>query len=204
LNNYDQTNGVAALEIEPGFSVVQLYDGRQGRFRSTTQIQHGLQYDVGIREDGTFRIWTDMSYQKNKKSNNYEAVWSAADWQIGSGTNWLALAGGGDKVVTLKSDGTLWLWNFRDRPNGRQDEVRWKQEVLKTVPVQLGTHADWLAVSGHSSGLVALAADGSLWFWPVENAERYFSSYDYGGTHIHPVLDVSHKPQWLGNVFGTR
>ena len=199
LNNYNQTNGLATLEIEPGFTVAKIYDGRQGKFRNTTQIQHGLQYKAGIREDGTFRIWADLNFIKSKKSNNYEAEWSAADWPIGSGTNWLALAGGDEKVITLKSDGTLWLWNFRDHPNRSQDDVRWKEEVLKTVPVQLGSHSDWLAVSGRSESVVALAADGSLWFWPLENVDQFYGNDE---EHIQPLLDISRKPQLLGNVFG--
>ena len=198
-NGYSYTNGLTPLELEPEFSLLQLYDGSHGKFRSTTQINHGLQYKVGIREDGTFRIWADMSFEKNKKSNNYETVWAAADLQIGGDANWLALAGGGEKVVTLKDDGTLWLWNFRDRPN-RGGEVRWKQEVLQTVPVQLGTHSDWISISGASGSLVALAADGSLWFWPINNMEDYYDNRS-DRPAINPLLDISRKPQLLGNVF---
>jgi alpha-tubulin suppressor-like RCC1 family protein len=199
LNN-NQTN--LSLELEPGFLVTQLYDGRHGKFRSTTQINRGLQYRVGIREDGTFRIWAELNFKKSKTSNNHDVVWSVTDFQIGGETNWLALAGGGEKVVTLKNDGTLWLWDFRDRPFRGWDNARAEQKILKTVPVQLGTHSDWISVSGSSGSLVALAADGSLWLWPINNLEDFYGNRS-DKPAIRPLLDVSHKPQLLGNVFNT-
>jgi alpha-tubulin suppressor-like RCC1 family protein len=199
VNGSSTTNGLTTIEIEPNFSVTELYDGRHGIFRSLTQIQHGLQYKAGIREDGTFRIWADMHLEmKPHRYGYYE--WAPTDLQIGTGTNWLTLAGGGEKVVTLKDDGTLWLWDFRDRSHRGWEEQWSRQEVLKTVPTQLGTHSDWIAVSGHSTFIVALAADGGLWFWPVENMGNYFGN-NGNGSNIRPWLDVSRKPQLLGNIF---
>ena len=120
--------------------------------------------------------------------------------QIGTGTNWLALAGGDEKIISLKDDGTLWLWDFRDHSGRGPDEQRSEREVLNTVPVQLGTHSDWIAVSGQSTGLIALAADGGLWFWPVEDVGHYFGEQD-GRPRMEPWLQVSRKPQLIGNIF---
>ena len=39
-------------------------------------------------------------------------------------------------------------------------------EELKIPPTRLGIHNDWLGLTGTWDGAVALAADGSLWFWP--------------------------------------
>jgi len=48
---------------------------------------------------------------------------------------------------------------------------------------------------------VALAADGSLWFWPIiDNVEDFYGTRSDRPT-IHPLLDISRKPQLLGNVF---
>ncbi len=200
-NGYD-TNGLTTREIEPGFSLTEFYDGQRGKYRSSTQISYGLQNKVGIREDGTFRIWADMHLEKKKASRNSEYVWAPADYQLGTATNWLALAGGNEKVVTLKADGTLWLWDFRSRTGSGWNDERAQREARQTVPTQLGTHSDWIAVAGDSAGLVALAADGSLWFWPVESVENYYG-HRSDGANIHPLLEVSRKPQLMGNVFST-
>ena len=43
-----------------------------------------------------------------------------------------------------------------------------------------------------------MAADGSLWFWPLESVMPYY--YD-NNQRLDPLLDVSHKPRRLGNIF---
>jgi hypothetical protein len=216
-SDYDgNTNGKALLEIEPGFTLVKTFDNQaQARFRSTTDTWHGLRYKIGIRDDGTFRIWAHelLTTNSNQRYGSYD--WFPTDSQIGTGTNWLAVAERGEKIVTLKSDGTLWLWNFhRSHPwETPGDQYRFEPEILKTVPVRLGTHADWIAISGDYASIIALAADGSLWYWPLENGylmsgrgSSYFDSWGYkfgnGNSLIPPLLDISRKPQFLGNIFG--
>lgn len=103
-------------------------------------------------------------------------------------------------MVTLKNDGTLWLWDFRTRgtvPGAVEwDGKTFAPEIQRTVPVQLGTHADWIAIAGYSHEMVALAADGSLWYWPLASPGNFFNNEG-----IVPLLDISRKPQLLGNVF---
>jgi hypothetical protein len=70
-----------------------------------------------------------------------------------------------------------------------------ERALMNTVPVRLGTHSDWIAVAGGFNSLISLAADGSMWYWPLES---------FGGDTglgIPALLDVSHKPQYLGNIF---
>ncbi|HZL78386.1 MAG TPA: ABC transporter permease subunit [Candidatus Limnocylindrales bacterium] len=213
-SDYSTTNGKALLEIEPGFTLVKTFDNQaQARFRSTTETWHGLRYKIGIRDDGTFRIWSHELLTTNSGQRYGSYDWFPTDSQIGADTNWLAVAGGSDKVVTLKSDGTLWLWNFHRHRDWMWNSKQFEAEILKTVPVRLGTHADWIAISGDYDSVTALAADGSLWYWPLENGYLtsgrgfgYFDSWGYdfgnGNSLIPPLLDISRKPQLLGNVFG--
>ena len=200
------TNGETRLELEPGFILQSVKHLDRERFRSVAQISHGLQYKVGVREDGTFRIWADMRLQFKKHYGNY--VWFPTDLQIGNETNWLAVAGEGEKIVALKNDGSLWLWNFH-RPQ-REEWIAgpWTREYVErqiqnTRPVRLGTHADWIAIAGDWGSVTALAADGSLWFWPLERSDYYYNDdANNNGSHLKPLLDMSRKPQRLGNVFG--
>jgi ABC-type transport system involved in multi-copper enzyme maturation permease subunit len=215
-SDYTTTNGKALLEIEPGFTLVKTYDNQaQARFRNSARISYGLEYKVGIRDDGTFRIWSHELLTTNSGQHYGSYDWFPTDSQIGTGTNWLAVAGGGEKVVTLKSDGTLWLWNFHRNRDWMWDSKQFESEILKTVPVRLGTHADWIAISsGYYAPMTALAADGSLWYWPLENenlmsrrGSGYFDNYlgyDMGDDNslLPPLLDISRKPQYLGNIFG--
>ena len=96
------------IELEPGFPIERTSLFENGKWRGTTMIRGGLSYILGVRDDGTFCIMADQKL--NQPSNYYE--WTEVDLQFGTDTNWLGAAGRGEKVVTLKDDGSLWLWNF--------------------------------------------------------------------------------------------
>lgn len=57
-----------------------------------------------------------------------------------------------------------------------------------------------MAISGYWGTAITLAADGSLWWWPLQNAEQYYNDLS-DSSGIGPLLDISQKPQLIGNVF---
>jgi alpha-tubulin suppressor-like RCC1 family protein len=190
------TTNLDRIELEPNFFVSSLKPFAREKYHSTAGIYHGLSYRVGVRDDGTFRIWSDERVDYSGKSRYGEYKWFPADLQIGHETNWLAVSGNSEKLIALKKDGTLWLWNFHQRQYGSWKPEVFEPEIQQTVPVQLGTHTDWIAINGST----ALAADGSVWLWPLENSNAYYDDRDET-SGIRPLLDISHKPQLLGNVF---
>ena len=197
-----ETNGQTCLEIEPGYLVTRIFDGKtSGTYRSMATISWA--YRVGVRDDGTLRIYAHQLVTTNRQQRYAFYNWSATDLQIGTGTNWLDVAGGDNKIVTLKSDGTLWLWNFHLHDLWSRDRSKLEVEIQNTVPIRLGTHSDWIAISSAGSPVTTLAADGSLWIWPLGN-DVYWGQAGYGffgsGTG-NALLDISHKPQLLGNIF---
>jgi hypothetical protein len=206
---FDQPGNQQTNMLEPGFMIQRapyLEDGKleSGKWRSTTAMRSGWAYRLGIRDDGTFRISAD---QRVINSYGYYDL-TAADLQFGKDTNWLAVAGRGESVVTLKDDGTLWLWNFY-----HDDRHSWKfsqdeRSMLDVEPVRLGAHVDWIAITSAEGGIVSLAADGSLWYWPLESASRFASEYGNGmfwdnssDTYSDPLLDISRKPHLIANIF---
>ena len=206
-NNNWTTNGETRLELEPDFTLQSVKNLERERFRSVAQISHGLQYKVGVRDDGTFRIWADERLEFKKHYGNY--AWFPTDLQIGNETNWVAVAGSGEKIVALKNDGSLWLWNFHRPQREAWNTGSWTREyferqIQNTRPTRLGSHADWIAISGGWGNVTALAADGSLWWWPLERSDYYFGNENGNdnGSHLKPLLDISRKPQRLGNIFG--
>jgi hypothetical protein len=196
------TNGVACMEIEPGLVLCAVPGLDRGQTHSTAQIDHALPFQVGVRADGTFRIWAEL--REDSRHLNYQ--WHSADRQIGSDTNWLAVTGLGNKAITLKNDGTLWLWNFDAGPQHILDPDLLAGEVANTMPVRLGVHSDWIAISRNDVGALALAADGSLWFWPLVDARQFesMSGSRFNEYEVSPWLDISRKPQYLGNVLADR
>jgi alpha-tubulin suppressor-like RCC1 family protein len=82
--------------------------------------------------------------------------------QVGTETNWQAVAAGTSHTLGLKSDGTLWAWgnNARGQLGGGTNSPGGRPS-----PAQVGTSADWNAVSGGNLFTLASRSDGSLWAW---------------------------------------
>ncbi len=204
-NHEEATNRVVEHEHEFTIERAPLLTNRRWHGYKTDSSE-ALNYYLGVFGDGSFRIWADMQWNQNPRKGNGILEWKVVDRQFGRGTNWLDVAGQGGKVVTLKDDGTLWLWNFyRDGRSG-WDPGRDERRILGQTPVRLGIHSDWVGIANADGGVISLAADGSLWFWPLDRAGamgRYNDAnfYDQDTRRIEPLLDVSRKPQRLGNLF---
>lgn len=112
-------------------------------------------HNVAIKNDGTLWTWGDSAITAavapNSPSNHYAPV------QLGTDTNWVAVAAGYYHTIALKSDGTLWDW-------GRNSSL------LGTIPAkdpsqprQLGTNTDWVAIYPGGYHNLARKRDGSIW-----------------------------------------
>ncbi len=129
---------------------------------------------VGIGTNGELWIAIGQWDQKNKYVPQTK-------FQLGKNMKWKAAtyAGWEDEIIALRSDGTLWKWS------------PWWQldfDQKKIHATQLGNHSDWIALPDSWSG-IALAADGSFWFWGMRDVS---------------FLAPSRKPVFIGNVFGNQ
>ena len=137
----------------------------------------------GVRDDGTLWVY-DAMWIGNSHLIGHEMV------QVGREMDWEATAAGFQRLVALKSDGSLWKWDaLRTVPSNGS---RWQSPsvIANTTPTRLGIHSDWVAVAKDWEGMISLAADGSLWYWPDE---RYFEDSS--------LLKISGRPQFLANIF---
>lgn len=86
---------------------------------------------------------------------------SATPVPIGEGFSKVAVKGantvGGERVVGLKRDGTLWAWGSRSSPVPNSADMQY-------TPHQFGAGFSDL-VKGSSGESMALKSDGSLWSW---------------------------------------
>jgi alpha-tubulin suppressor-like RCC1 family protein len=153
--------------------------------------------DVGVRDDGT--LWRE---QWSPLEPHEQAMGMAGTppvdviTQIGEDTNWLAAACRFDELVGLKTDGSLWRWDIQSwgmlRPADRQTFVR---KVLQEPPVRLGTHDDWVALGSCMGEVLALAADGTLWFWPRTTWPGFWDEQE------DLWLAPSKRPAKIENIF---
>lgn len=128
-----------------------------------------------VRPDGTLWAGNDDSPPEKQRTKEYRHL------QVGKETDWLAVVVSYHMMVALKSNGTLWQWDFQ-----RQSV----SEAVNVAPTRLGIHHDWVAITGRWGNVIALAADGSLWLWPDRKM------YGHG-----TLLKFPKQPRLLGNIF---
>jgi alpha-tubulin suppressor-like RCC1 family protein len=142
-----------------------------------------LEHGAYVHKDGT--LWVSIPHWKNGSKPPVIEI-----FQIGKETNWVSVASSEwtmGMMVALKSDGTLWQWRS-NLQHSFQLGVR-----FIAPPTRLGIHNDWVSITKcWDDGAVALAADGSFWFWPD------WANYQYP----QPLLKLPKQPEFLGNIFG--
>ena len=182
LNFYFPTDEDEKMELSPANESAQDFAAVEG---STADIWlYGFRHRLKVGEDGTLHILAQSRWNQHTHSYNL----ARSDLRLGGETNWVAVAGSGWKMVTLKRDGSLWLWDFHPYPFRSEVYEQTLFRMQTVTPVRLGTHSDWIAISNLMDGVVALAADGSLWLWqPNPDTGR--------------LLSASRKPTPLGNIF---
>jgi hypothetical protein len=185
--------GLGAADRSLGFPIWRATVFERLGWRSLTiSAQPVPRFVFGVGSNGMFRVLAREQMEKMAHKNEYRIMWASADLPLGHDTNWLAVAGRGQNVVTLRDDGSLWVWHVARQPWFRFDPQREQQELQQVEPVQLGTHSNWIAIASAEGGIVSLAADGSLWYWLLDSADDL---------KLAPLLELSRKPQFLGNIF---
>ena len=95
--------------------------------------------------------------------------------RVGGLTTWARVAAGGNHVLAIRTDGTLWAWGVNHLgqlgigvSTGPDTCGSLK---CATAPVQVGTATSWANAwsTGDSSHTVALATDGTLWTWGMNH-----------------------------------
>jgi alpha-tubulin suppressor-like RCC1 family protein len=141
-----------------------------------SSVVTGLQSSLAIKQDGSLWTWgwnTDHLLGIDAPAGNATPV------QIGTGFKKIAVKGayttGGESIVALKTDGTVWVWGSRSSPHPQTIEPG-------IVPWQIASGFSDIA-TGPTGDMLGLKPDGSLWSWgrnpsdtpfvPVKVAEGY-------------------------------
>jgi len=172
-----------------------------GNVRSSVDIWRWNRMQVGVLDNGQLNIWAIEHLENEGKKNSYWE-WIVTDHPIGQDTNWLAVASSERGLVSLRNDGTLWLWYLKPfDQSGWIDVNTAYRELQSATAARLGTHSDWIAITSGYGYILSLAADGSLWYWPIESLSYDRQFFSTGAYAPDSLLDISHKPQYLGNIF---
>ena len=92
-------------------------------------------------------MWGDNGYGKLGLGDTTNR---SSPTQVGSLTNWAAIASGNQDTVAVKTDGTLWCWG-RNNDGQAGDGT----QISRSSPVQIGSDTDWLGIVSGGYGYVA-------------------------------------------------
>jgi alpha-tubulin suppressor-like RCC1 family protein len=187
---YKQTN---SHEIASGVWVMRnSWETNLDRIKWRSLAKGYSDFGLGVREDGTLWIYGNLRRKRISPSNSELLGFEMR--QIGKETNWMSVTWDSVTPVALKFDGSLWKlkksdWLQKTHPN---------EVIINTITtlVRAGNHSDWIAVQHLWNGILALAADGSLWYW--QTGPLYLENY-----HHLPrfMLAAPRKPALIGNIF---
>lgn len=127
-------------------------------------VYGGNYASFAIRGDGSLWGWgANASYLMGDGTNTDRLV----PGRIGTRNDWVSITADDLDAMAIRSDGTLWGWgkNYLGRvdPIGPLDPYPYGP--LQPFPTQIGSAADWKAVSLGLTHVLGLRNDGTLWSW---------------------------------------
>jgi alpha-tubulin suppressor-like RCC1 family protein len=120
---------------------------------------------IAISTDGT--LWSWGSNAGGELGSNLSTlVLRSSPVQVGTLNDWKEIDMGGNHVVSIKTDGTLWTWGNATSAG----QLGLNDTVSRSSPVQLGTDTNWLSATASLNYTVALKTSGTLWTWGLNSS----------------------------------
>lgn len=141
-------------------SALLLMNGPDASAQCWEKISAGVNYTMGIRQDGTLWAWGQNTNGQLGVGNAITQTTGAVP--VGAANNWASVAAGNGFTLAIRTDGTLWAWGWNN--NG---QLGLGDNTDRNLPVQVGTGNNWatVAVSISGSHVAAIKTDGTLWTW---------------------------------------
>jgi alpha-tubulin suppressor-like RCC1 family protein len=132
----------------------------------TTTSSTGPNHTCAVNADGTLWCWgyAGSNYMRGYLGDG-TTLGSTVPVQIGGDADWASVSAGDTHSCAVKNDGRLFCWgsNFNGQlGTGVRDDVFGLGE---NSPVQVGSDADWSAVSTGVGHTCAIKANGDVYCW---------------------------------------
>ena len=151
----NQSGQLGIGSTEPKTTPVQV-----GGATNWASVAAGQLHAVALTTAGTLWAWGDNSYGQMGTGTSGSATGRASPVQIGTDTDWVAVAAATWSTFGLKSDGTLWAWG--DNEMGTLGDGSLASHYL---PIQIGGNANWGSITAGGRTAIAIRTDGALWAW---------------------------------------
>lgn len=143
----------------------------------------GSIWSWGVGADGALGIWNTTGYTTNAAATTDRS----SPIQIGTGTTWQNVAGGGRHFVATTTDGKLWTWGLNNFGNLGHGDL-----VHRSSPTQVGTLTNWSKPDATYGVTYVIKTDGTLWSWGNNEGMTLGSS----------VLGKQSSPVQVGGPYG--
>jgi alpha-tubulin suppressor-like RCC1 family protein len=159
----------AALWCWGGNNSGQLGDGTTTSQYSPEQIgtstwkavAAGAWHTCGLQTDGSLWCWgNNDSGQLGDGTLTYDYGQKNAPDQIGTSTQWVAIAAGFLHTCGLQVDGSLWCWGWNEYGSLGDGTTN-----TQPAPEQVGVGASWTAIALGDAHTCGIQTNGSLWCW---------------------------------------
>jgi alpha-tubulin suppressor-like RCC1 family protein len=144
------------LAAQPGKRAMAQDSGM--RVGQSKKLAAGTAHTLFIDANGALWAWGYNAQGQLGQGANSNAV--IVPVQVGSATNWTAVAAGYLHSMAIKSDGTLWAWG-----SNSYGQLGDGSNTYRYSPVQVGSATNWVAVAGGALHSLAIKSDGTLWAW---------------------------------------
>lgn len=133
---------------------------RVGTASNWAAVSAGHTHTLGLRSDGTLWVWGSNLYgQLGSGAVSSDNVTSPV--QLGTGTNWVAIAAGDFHSLAVRSDGTLWAWGY----NNKGQLGLGSTSYSVATPTQVTGDVDWARVDAEYDYSMGIDQDGDLYSW---------------------------------------
>jgi len=122
-------------------------------------ISIGINSVSAIKTDGTLWVWGEVN--RIQDGNISTQLISIVPLQLGTGAEWASVVVGYDELLSIKTDGTLWVW---------KEPYESFIEPNTAIPTQIGIDTTWaMAANSGFGNYAAISTDGRLWTWGSSN-----------------------------------
>ncbi len=129
-------------------------------------VAAGGDHSLGLRADGS--LWSSGANSFGQCGLGYPSEKIVGPAQVGTDTNWAAIAAGAGTSLAIKTDGSLWSWgNNSSAQLGLGTSDTSPHPTPAQVLIEGGANYDWMAISVGFNHCLGLKADGTLWGWGI-------------------------------------
>ncbi len=160
----------------------------QVRTEQWRTLAAGLQHSLGIQEDGS--LWAWGSNEFGQLAQEEEVTESNEPLQVGTATDWLAVAAGLHHTLALTHDGKLWAWGDNERGQLGNGSF-----AHSTIPLVIQETWTWKMVSAGGYHSLGIQEDGTLWAWGSNTSGQLAQEEDIAESN--EPLQLGTENDWL-------